>query len=125
MEKYKDHANQKNTVVLKNLPSNLVEEAIVVFKNKKTVKDIEKIEKESGNIAEMSKANSKRHNKFERDYAIKEAEMLVKNYILALENRKKLKYNKKADMNNKKLKLYSICTTCALIVETIFFLVIK
>lgn len=125
MEKSKDYANKKNTVVLKNLPSNLVEEAIVVFKNKKSVKDIEKIEKESGNIAEISKSTSKRHNKIEKNYAIKEAEMLVENYILSLENRKRLKHNKKVERTNKKLKLYSLFTTCALIVETTFFVVIK
>ena len=35
----------KNMVVLKNLPSNLVEEAIVILKSSKKVKKLEKIEK--------------------------------------------------------------------------------
>ena len=36
--------NMKNMVVLKNLPSNIVEEAIVVLKNNEVVKDRELIE---------------------------------------------------------------------------------
>ena len=37
--------NLKNMVVLKNLPSNIVEEAIVILKSNKKVKQVEKIEK--------------------------------------------------------------------------------
>ena len=36
----------KNMVVLKNLPSNIVEEAIIVLKTNKKIKQVEKIEKE-------------------------------------------------------------------------------
>ena len=38
-------SNMKNMVVLKNLPSNLVEEAIVILKSSKKVKKLEKIDK--------------------------------------------------------------------------------
>lgn len=38
-------SNMKNMVVLKNLPSNLVEEAIVILKSSKKVRKLEKIEK--------------------------------------------------------------------------------
>ena len=38
-------SKMKNMVVLKNLPSNLVEEAIVILKSSKKVKKLEKIEK--------------------------------------------------------------------------------
>ena len=37
--------NLKNMVVLKNLPSNIVEEAIVILKSNKKVRQVEKIEK--------------------------------------------------------------------------------
>ena len=37
----------KNMVVLKNLPSNIVEEAIIVLKTNKKIKQVEKIEKET------------------------------------------------------------------------------
>ena len=38
-------SNMKNMVILKNLPSNLVEEAIVILKSNKKVKKLEKIER--------------------------------------------------------------------------------
>lgn len=38
-------SNMKNMVILKNLPSNLVEEAIVILKSSKKVRKLEKIEK--------------------------------------------------------------------------------
>ena len=38
-------SNMKNMVVLKNLPSNLVEEAIIILKSNKKVKKLQKIEK--------------------------------------------------------------------------------
>ena len=41
------NSNMKNIVVLKNLPSNLVDEAIVILKSKKTAKRLEVIEKKS------------------------------------------------------------------------------
>ena len=37
--------NLKNMVVLKNLPSNIVEEAIVILKSNKKIRQVEKIEK--------------------------------------------------------------------------------
>ena len=38
-------SNLKNMVVLKNLPSNIVDEAIIVLKTNKKVKKLQKIEK--------------------------------------------------------------------------------
>ena len=43
-------SKMKNMVVLKNLPSNLVEEAIVILKSNKHVKKLEKIEKQGENL---------------------------------------------------------------------------
>lgn len=51
-------SNMKNMVVLKNLPSNLVEEAIVILKSSKKVKKLEKIEKK--NNIEKSETSKKR-----------------------------------------------------------------
>ena len=36
-------SNLKNMVVLKNLPSNIVDEAIIILKNSKKIKKLEKI----------------------------------------------------------------------------------
>ena len=35
-----NQSNMKNVIILKNLPSNLIDEAIMVVKDKKKVKDI-------------------------------------------------------------------------------------
>ena len=50
-------SNMKNMVVLKNLPSNLVEEAIIILKSSKKVK---KLEKE----VELGKITSKEAHKY-------------------------------------------------------------
>ena len=72
----------KNMVVLKNLPSNIVEEAIIVLKTNKKIKQVEKIEKEKS-------IESKEIKNRENDYILKEAEMLVNTYIAKLEDKKK------------------------------------
>ena len=100
----------KNMVVLKNLPSNLIEEAIIVLKSNMNVKQIEKIDK----------------NKVkERDYIQKEAEMLICNYIRRLEDRKKEKIENKKQENKKymKLKKYSIIATVLLVIEAILLII--
>ena len=41
------NSNQmKNIIVLKNLPSNIVDEAFIILKNNKKIKSLERIEKE-------------------------------------------------------------------------------
>ena len=72
----------KNLVVLKNLPSNIVEEAIIVLKTNKKIKQVEKIEKEKMTENKDTKTR-------EDDYILKEAEMLVNTYISKLEDKKK------------------------------------
>ena len=95
------NSNMKNIVVLKNLPSNLVDEAIVILKSKKTAKRLEVIEKKSNITYNRTKENN--------DYVISEAESVISSYISKLE---KNKDGKKSDNNietkYKKIKAYSI-----------------
>lgn len=75
-----DKNNLKNIVVLKNLPSNIVDEAIVILKPNQRIKKIEIYDKN----------NNKKYTKQETKnnmHVIKEAEMLISNYISELENR--------------------------------------
>ena len=83
-----DTSNLKNIVVLKDLPSNLVEEAIVVLKqNKKNEKlefvDSEKNKNQTGNLEK--KLNVKSENS--KDYIVKEAQLLIAEYILKTEKK--------------------------------------
>ncbi len=108
----------KNMVVLKNLPSNLIEEAIIVLKSNMNVKQIEKIDKNK--VKEEPKEKVK-----ERDYIQKEAEMLISNYIKRLEDRKKEKIENRKQENKKylKLKKYSIIVTVLLVIEVILLMI--
>lgn len=70
-----NESKMKNMVVLKNLPSNIVEEAYVVLKPNKNFKI---------NL-------QKQENKEERlpsEYVVKEAEMVISNYLSKIEEKK-------------------------------------
>lgn len=82
--------NMKNIIVLKDLPSNLIEEAIVILKQNVSIKNIKK-KKENIKVIAKGKQNSK-------DYIIKEAESVVANYIASLEKPKQL------ELTNSKIK---------------------
>lgn len=113
-----NQSNLKNMVVLKNLPSNLIEEAIIILKNNKKVKKLEKIEKTktTDNVINENKEN---------EYIVKEAEMLVSNYISALENKKKQRNfnNQKVNKKYKKLRTYAYISSFLIIVESILLFI--
>ena len=108
-----EKSQMKNMVVLRNLPSNLIEEAFVILKPNKYARKIEYIDKK-----ENIKIKEKKDNN--NNYIIREAESIISNYINIVENK-----NKKTDdlflkKKYKKLKLYSIAITIAFLVSLIF-----
>ena len=106
----------KNMVVLKNLPSNIVDEAIIILKTSKKVKKLQKIEKSKN-------AQIKEDTKKDKEYILKEAEMLVNNYISKIENNNKKEiFNKEAKEKYNKLKKYSIVATLMCIMQAIVIL---
>ncbi len=107
----------KNMVVLKNLPSNIVDEAIIVLKTNKKVKKLQKIEKDK-QIAE------KEDNKKDKEYILKEAEMIINNYISKIENKDngKIIINKNTNEKYKKLKNYAIATTILCLIQAIIII---
>ena len=109
-----NQSNLKNMVVLKNLPSNIVEEAIVILKTNKKVKKLEKKEKNK-------KSEDAFFKKREKDYILKEAEMLVSNYISSLEGKKldRKKNSKKMEQKYKRIKNYAYMATIIIFIETI------
>lgn len=88
----------KNMIVLKNLPSNIVDEAIIILKDNKKIKTLERIEKQEKTEA------SKQIN---GDYIVKEAEMVVNNFITKIERQKEQKshFAKQVELKNKRLKI--------------------
>lgn len=108
-----DVNGMKNIVILKNLPSNLLEEAIIVVKDKRKAVDIDCLkntnskEKNREEIVQgyMKEEDFKKIERIERDnrqFVVKEAEMVIKNYLQRMEdgqrvidkNKLKKKYNR-------------------------------
>ena len=106
-------SNMKNIVMLRNLPSNIVEEAIVILKANQKIKKLELVEQNktfNNNIKEVDN----------KEYILKEAEMLVSNYINELENSKiKKSSSNLLEKKYHKLKKYSIAITIGLFVSLI------
>ena len=95
----------KNIVVLKSLPSNIVEEAIIILKSNKYAKKFQMIEKNNNKELEQKECNSK-------DYIVKEAEALLSGYISEVEDSKCIERpNKILKEKYQKLKRYSIVIT--------------
>ena len=100
-----------------NLPSNLVDEAIIVLKSNKKIKKLEKIEKNRGTSLEKTKKD--------KEYILKEAEMIVNEYMSKIENKdKKEIFNKEAKIKYKKLRKYAIVTTIICAIQTILLIVL-
>ena len=95
----------KNIVILKDLPSNIVEEAIVILKSNKYAKKLQMIEKNNNKELEQKEGNGK-------EYIVKEAESLLSTYISKIEDNKIIdRPNKTLKEKYKKLKKYSIIIT--------------
>ena len=113
-----ESSNMKNMVILKNLPSNLVEEAIIILKSNKKAKKLEKIDK--NNKIEKTENKPK-----EKDYILKEAEMLIQNYISKIENNNNQKELKKAKVNQKyiRLKKYAYFSSFIIFLQCLWIII--
>lgn len=91
----------KNIIVLKNLPSNIIDEAFIILKNNKKIKTLERIEKQSAGKESKEKND---------EYIVKEAEMVISNYLSKIEKDKQIKSHSLKQMEQKyrRLKLISI-----------------
>ena len=110
-------SRMRNIIVLKDLPSNLVDEAIVILKNGETLKRQEIIENVNNKeFGEHSDNNS--------EVAIKEAEFLVSDYIKKLEKpNEQTPSIRKLRLQYKKLQVFSLflcLTTIVGIIISIF-----
>ena len=107
--------NLKNIVVLKNLPSNLVDEAFVILKSNRNARKLEHICKTS--------SSEEKENIKNNDYIIKEAESVIANYISKIDNNKKgQKIKTNVDKKYKRLKIYSIVLSVISIIAFLKFI---
>lgn len=120
--------NMKNIVIVKDLPSNLVEEAIIVVKDRSKIKNVEELapkkEKNGENSYEYCFMKEEDFNKIKniqrenRKYIVKEAEMVVSDYLDKIDENKKSKEKIKFKKTYKKLKYANLCLTLTSIIST-------
>lgn len=113
-----NQSSVKNMVVLKNLPSNIVEEAIVILRTNKKTKKLETVEK---NKTTENLVNEKKKD----EYILKEAEMLVSNYISRLEEKKNAKKitNKKMNQKYRRIKNYAYIASLVIFIESLLLII--
>lgn len=107
-----DINKMRNIVILKDLPSNIVDEAFVVLKQNQKIKKFEFVENQKDNFSEYEREN-------EDEYIVKEAELLISNYITELEGQDLCgkKYESKMIKKYKKMKTVSVVLGLLLIVS--------
>ena len=116
MEVYMNKEYMKNMVVLRDLPSNIVEEAIVILKPNVKLKSL--------NIAEKDNKKAKKNSEeYSKKYIINEAQMVISNYLSNIEKQKKKNYNanKKVEIKYKRTRIICIF----LLICLVFSFVIK
>lgn len=108
----------KNMIVLKNLPSNIVEEAIVILKSGTKIKKLEKVEKNK--LLEY-----KNNERKDKEYILKEAEMLVNSYISDIEKKQdnRVINSKKTNKKYTRLKKYSYIATITIFIQALMLLI--
>ena len=105
--------DMKNIIVLKDLPSNLIEEAIVFLKENKKIHKYQMVD---------AKENKEKQEKEQNNqYIVKEAEMLLKSYTENLEKqspkwKNNMKKLEKRYKNSVKLNFVFLFTTVLTIV---------
>lgn len=116
-----EESKLKNMVVLKNLPSNLVEEAIIILKSNKNAKRLEKIDKDKRNESNITKKDVNK-----KDFVVKEAELVVSSYISKVENSSKADKQRKIEQNRKirRLKNYAYLSSFIIFLQ-LMLLIIK
>ena len=94
-------SQMKNIVVLKDIPSNIVDEAIVILKNNTNVKKKELIDNKNSN-----RFNEDKNGNY--DFVVNEAENVIKDYIKNIEKPKETKVSiNKMTVKYRKLQVYS------------------
>ena len=106
MEKCK----MKNVVVLRNLPSNLIEEAFVVVKSKKVARSLEYIDLKNGKSTSNCKDNG---------YIVREAESVLFSYANLIEKKENKKEEYIWKTKFKKLLIFNAIISICLLISII------
>ena len=111
-------SDMKNMIVLKNLPSNLVEEAIIILKENNKIHKYQTVSPKEENLEEEERKQS--------GYIVKDAEMIIKSYLEKIENHspqkeKNIKKLEKKYKNSIRLNLFLFLTTVVGIIFSIIW----
>lgn len=108
-----EQEQMKNIVVLKNLPSNIIDEAFVILKSNTKIKSLERVDK-NNHIQEE-----------QRDYIVREAEMVISNYISRIEKPREERNHKtkQIELKYKRLKLITIILSSVVLVNAIISII--
>ena len=112
-----DTSKMKNIVILKNLPSNIVDEAIVFLKTNQKILKTE--------IVDNKNCNRNFENKNTKEYIINEAEMVISDYVSNLEKSKKNNQNKDLEIKYKKLQRITILFGILMFVSLVINVIIQ
>ncbi len=111
-----EQEQMKNIVFLKNLPSNIIDEAFVILKSNTKIKSLERVDKNNHIQEEQRK---------EDDYIVREAEMVISNYISRIEKPKEERNHKtkQIELKYKRLKLITIILSFVVLVNAIISII--
>ena len=109
----------KNIIVLKDLPSNIIEEAFVILKNNKKIKVNDNAEKNTNIANNMEEEPEK--------YIVREAEMVINNYLSNTEKEYEIKSNRIKQIENKykRLKKITILLGVIMAINTMIQLIFR
>lgn len=113
-----DSKTMKNTIILRNLPSNMVEEAFIIFKDNVKIHKTQKVEK--------NKTIEKEERPKSNEYMVKEAEMIVADYISKIEKKEYEIVNANKRLNEKYKRLKALTIFLAMFsVLSLFLILLK
>lgn len=112
-----NNSNMKNMIVLKDLPSNMIEEAIVILKSNIKIKNYELVDNKKEQKGSKDSPKSK-------EYIIKEAENIISHYIAKIERpkeeeRRNISLQKKCNKLKRMCIFLSVIATLAIIISII------
>lgn len=104
-------SRMKNMIIVKNLPSNIIEEAFIILKPNKKIK-VENIVVGKSHDENLQKDNT-------NEYLIKEAEMVLSNCISGMENKNLVKNARLNNIEKKYKKLKNITIFLGVVVAVV------
>ena len=107
--------NLKNMLILKDLPSNLIEEAYIVLNPNLKLQN---------NAIKENNENKKDNKILSKDYILEEAKYVLLNYISKLETKKEKVNVKLLEKKYRKLKKITIATLISFLIYVIITIII-